>query len=262
MYTENRHRSGMLIALLLMIIFVLIGLGAGYFHANTQPKQWKVTANFEVPKVAELGNYYALYGIYDLVQNDGKSTPNLEQIAAEQSYGEFKKALTAADHRYQFMVENPLVKQIAAAYNRPLPEMAREFADKLQFDATKGSLSFTLVNPEQASQILNEFIALQTLQTRNLLNNDLISKWKFLFQNVKQSADANLAESWQAKLKLMQSVEPLDNQLLPYRLSQKPIAAAQPEPPTNLYLLLAVGGGIGLLLGSLVALLFLFQRRR
>lgn len=114
------------------------------------------------------------------------------------------------------------------------------------------------MNPNQAVQVLNAYLEINTAQSRKALNDDLIAKWKFLFQNVKQSADANLGESWKGKLNLMRSVQPLDNALTPYNLVQKPTAATKAELPENLNQSLGIGGGIGLLLG----LLFAFARRK
>lgn len=258
MQEQTQKKSGLVGSLVAAAVFVAAGVGGGYFFAQSQPQQWKATAKFEAPKVAELGNYYSLFNTYSLVQNDGKADPTIEKTVTDAAYAEFTRLLTSEESRKQFLTNNALVKQIAAVYNKPLNEMVNQLADKLQFDATNNTLSFVLANHEQAVQILNEFTNLNTEQARKALNDDLIAKWKFLFQNVKQSADANLGESWKGKLNLMRSVQPLDNALVPYHAVQKPLAASSAELPENLNAALGIGGGIGLLIG----LLFAFARRR
>lgn len=255
---QTPKKSGLVIGLAMSAVLVLAGLGGGYFWAASQPQQWKASAKFDVPKVADLGNYFSLYSTYQLVQNDGKADPNLEKNAAEASYNEFKRLLTTLDNRQQFLANNATVKQVAEVYNKPLNDMVNQLSEKLHFDETTNTLSFSMSNPELAVRVLNEFITQNTTQAREALNNDLIAKWKFLFQNVKQSAEANLGESWKGKLNLMRSVQPLDNALIAYNMVQKPVAATQPEQPENLHKSLGIGGAVGLLLG----LLFAFTRRR
>lgn len=254
----QKPKTSILSTLLITALFTAAGIGGAYLHADNQPKQWKATAKFEVPKVANLGNYFSLVSTYNLVQNDGKADPNLEKNVTENAFADFKKQLTSADTRQQFLRENAIVKQIAEVHNKPLDEVVNQLSDKLQFNEVDNSLSLTLVNPNQAVQVLNSYLEINTAQSRKALNDDLIAKWKFLFQNVKQSADANLGESWKGKLNLMRSVQPLDNALTPYNLVQKPTAATKAELPENLNQSLGIGGGIGLLLG----LLFAFARRK
>lgn len=238
------------------LLCAVIGAGIGAFFAQHLPHYVKVSARFEAPKIADLGNYYSLLQTYTLVQNDGKTTPTLEQSAVETAYAEFQKALAAPDVKRAFLANHPTVKQIAEVYHQPVEPFAEVLAEKLVFDLPSNTLRFSLVNPTQATQVLNDFIALHTDRTRQLLNNDLISKWKFLFQSVKQSADANLGEIWHAKLKMMLSVQPLDNQLTPYRFQQTVLAEKQsPFSEAFIYKLL-IGGGLGLLLGLFISLIF------
>lgn len=250
---QQRGTSGIFLSFLFMLLLVGVGLCAGYFYAFSQPTQWKVSAQFEPPKVAELGNYYSLYNTYSIVQNDGKSDPNLEQTTTQLSFAEFTKSLGSHEAAQVFFSQNVLVKQIAAAYYQTPAQAAKQMVGALHFDSVSNRLSIVLANPEQGVQILNEYINHHTEQVRNSLNTDLISKWKVLFQNVKQSAEANLGQTWQAKLNLMRSVQPLDNALIPYRFVNKPLASAEPEQPQILPLALAIGGGIGLFLSILIA---------
>lgn len=256
--TNSPKKSGILGSLVAVAILTAAGAVGGYLHANNQPQQWKATAKFEAPKVADLGNYFSLYSTYTLVQNDGKNDPELEQKVANEAFSAFQRQLNSEANRKEFLSNNATVKQIAEVHNLPLAEVVNRLSDKLKFNETDNTVSFALVNPKQAELVLAEFIALNTEQSRKTLNDDLVAKWKFLFQNVKQSAEANLGESWQGKLNLMRSVKPLDNLLRPYHLTQKPTAATKAELPEDLSKSLGIGGAIGLLLG----LLFAFARRR
>ncbi|AGH39271.1 hypothetical protein F542_2650 [Bibersteinia trehalosi USDA-ARS-USMARC-188] len=256
--TQNTVKSGFMTSFLTALILAASGAGAGYWHATSQPQQWKATAKFEAPKVADLGNYFSLLSTYTLVQNDGKADPNLEKNVTQGAFTEFTRQLASADNRQQFLSNNAIIKQIAEVHNKPLNEVVNQLSEKLQFNPADNSLSFALVNPTQSVQVLNEFIALTTEQSRKVLNDDLVAKWKFLFQNVKQSADANLGESWKGKLNLMQSVQPLDNQLTAYHFVQKPSPATKAEQPDNLTESIGFGAGIGFLLGLLLTL---FRRK-
>lgn len=253
--TQNTAKSGFVASLLAIVILTAAGAGTGYWYANSQPQQWKASAKFEAPKVADLGNYFSLYSTYTLVQNDGKADPGLEKNISEAAFAEFIRQIASPDSRQQFLSNNPIVKQIAEVHYKPVAEVVNQLSEKLQFDPADNSLSLALVNPNQATQILTDFINLNTEQSRKVLNDDLIAKWKFLFQNVKQSADANLGDSWKGKLNLMQSVQPLDNKLTAYHFAQKPTPATKAEQPENMKEALGIGGGIGLLLGLFFALL-------
>lgn len=255
---QTSNRKGIVIDLLFGTFLILLGLGGGYFYAQSQPKQWKATTILEAPKVADLGNYFALYNTYHLVQHDGKADPQLENSVTQAAYAEFKRAINAQDARKQFLTDNALVKQIADVHYLPLNEIVYRIDEKLQFDEASNTLSLSLANPEQAAKILTQFLAFQQGRVRTALNNELIAKWKFLFQNVKQSAEANLGESWQGKLNLMRSVQPLDNQLVAYHVVQQPVASALPELPERLKESLGIGGVVGMLL----ALLFAVIRRK
>lgn len=255
---QSTERKSIGIDVIVGLFLLLLGLGIGYFYAQSQPKQWKATAILEAPKVADLGNYFALYSTYSLVQNEGKSDPNLEYTVTQAAYTQFKQSLNAQDARKQFLTDNALVKQIADVHYLPLNDVVNRLNQALHFNETTNTLSLTLVNPDQAAKILTQFLAFQQGRVRTALNDELVAKWKFLFQNVKQSADANLGESWQGKLNLMRSVQPLDNQLVAYHIVQRPVASTQAELPENLKESLGIGGAAGLLL----ALLFAIARRK
>lgn len=253
---EHQNTKTSLVSnVLILCFFIILGLGAGWLHLSFQPQQWQVTAKFAPPKAVELGNFYALKSTYQQIQNDGTPTPNAAQEIADTAFAEFKKQITALDSRLDFLSAHNIVQQIAQVNYQSTAVLARQLAETLQFDPTTDSLSFRLVNPEQAGTVLNDFIQHSTVQVRGHLNAELIEQWKLLFQQVKQSAEANLGEQWQAKLNLMRSVQALDDKLMPYHLVQKPIVADKPSLSPHFATVLALCAILGALLGIFVIVL-------
>lgn len=193
--SQTRSKSSLLSNIFITLLLIVGGIIAGYFHSITQPQQWKVTAKLAHPKITDLGNYFSLYSTYSIVQNDGKSDPNLEKNITEAVFNEFTKTITAEDNRQQFLKNHSIVKQIAEVHYKSTNEIALDLGENLLFDPNENTLSLVLVNPEQAVKLLNDFLSQSTNLARREINNDLIAKWKFLFQNVKQSADANLGKA-------------------------------------------------------------------
>ena len=81
----------------------------------------------------------------------------------------------------------------------------------------------------------------------------MITKWKSLFEQVKNAADAKIDVSWENKLKMMQSVQPLDNNLVAFHFVQQPNLVMAEKP----YVIsTGIGAGFGIML-SLLAMLIL-----
>ena len=98
-----------------------------------------------------------------------------------------------------------------------------------------------------------EYIRYVNNQARQTLNNELITKWKSLFEQVKNAADAKIDVSWENKLKMMQSVQPLDNNLVAFHFVQQPNLVMAEKP----YVIsTGIGAGFGIIL-SLLAMLIL-----
>ncbi|RPE90996.1 transporter [Frederiksenia canicola] len=231
---------------------IALGAAVGFGLAEIQTPQWRTTAQFDQPTVQELGNYYALASTYHLVS--GEKIDQFDQWLSEKSYGEFKRNLTSPDVIKQFLTEKMQPEQLINAF---------------QFDAKTQQLHLTLSHRETAKPLLDEFIQYANLRSRAALNGELISQWKVLFQQVKTAAETNLgaiqngshiaAQDWNGKLTLMKSVQPLDNQLIAYRLVQRPSVPVQPHSPIrNLWMM--IGAASGLLLGLFSLSLASFRR--
>lgn len=250
-----------------LLVVVLAGFGAviGWFApVHFIPAQWQAKAQFEAPKVVELGNYYSLFSTYQLLKGDSHSGNQFDQDLTQTVYQEFTRNLSSPDMLQQFLHQSPFVKKIAMSENNPTAVVAQRVAEQIKFDPSQNQLSATLTNPDQANGLLIDLIGFTTQQTRAMLNAELVAKWKILFQQVKQSAEMNLGaiqqgnqiaqQDWSGKLRLMRSVQPLDNELMPYRFVKSPSVPQQPEVPAERPLWTAIGGGIGLLCGFLISL--------
>ncbi|MDH2998274.1 hypothetical protein A1D22_10290 [Pasteurellaceae bacterium LFhippo2] len=248
--------------LIIALLLSAVGAGAGWFMSNSMlPAQWKATAQFEQPKVVDLGNYYALYSTYTLVKSDKPAT-ELDKEMSDNSYSEFKRTVTLPNIINSFLVQTDVVKSTAKVESKAVDEIAQRFADGFVFQNDSNTLSITTNNPDHSVELLNQFIAFSTLQARTTLNNELIAKWKILFQQVKQSAEQKLGESWEGKLNIMKSVQPLDNGLVPYRVVKQPTKPLNAEKSENQLLWIGIGAGIGFILSLLIMGLIALATRK
>lgn len=253
---------------LILTACVGLGAGAGFGLAGTQTPMWQSTMKFEAPTIVELGNYYSLATTYALVQGDKMA--EVEQTITQKSYNEFKRNLNSADQLKRYLVDSDIVKQQASAKNLPIDTVAQQTALAFHFDEPKAQLSVTLENPENAKKLLADFVSFSTLQTRSILNNELIQKWKVLFQQVKQASEHNLGtvqigeqvakQDWSGKLNVMKSVKALDDQLVAYRVLQSPSSPTEPHSPDK-SLWLMIGALSGLVFGLFCVALLSFRRK-
>lgn len=253
---------------LILTACVGIGAGAGWGLAGTQTPQWQSTTKLASPTIVELGNYYSLATTYALVK--GEKMAEVESAITEKSYAEFKRQLTSPDQLKQFLITSETVKLQATTKNLPIDTVAQQMAQAFNFDEKQNQLSVTLENPENAKTLLADFISFTTLQTRALLNNELIQKWKVLFQQVKQAAEINLGaiqqgeqiakQDWAGKLNIMRTVKPLDDQLVAFRTLQSPSSPTTPHSPDQ-SLWLMIGALSGLVVGLFSLSLLSFRRK-
>lgn len=247
---------------LVLILFTAIGAGLGYCLSYSQPEKWKVTAQFEQPNVPDLGNYYSLLSTYHFLSS---STPELsnqtvQKESVEQVYEEFKRNLNSADLLQAYLLENEVVKLKAQVEKKSTAIVAAELVEQFSFQkdvaTSADNLSLTLENAEDAQKLLTDFIPRVNTQAREKLNADLIAKWKVLFQQIKTASELNVGakgnQDWAAKLQMMRSVQPLDNQLKAYRLVRSPAIPLKAESPDRLFWLM-IGALSGLLIGFVLS---------
>lgn len=248
---------------LVLILFTAIGAGIGYGLSYTQPEKWKVTAQFEQPSVPDLGNYYSLLSTYNFLSSNTSelNTSVSQKEAVEQAYEEFKRNLNSADLLQAYLVQTEAVKLKAQVEKKSAAVVAAELVEQFSFqkDAASNADNVSLIseNAEEAQKLLTDFIPLVNTQAREKLNADLIAKWKVLFQQIKTASELNVGgkvskDDWEAKLQMMRSVQPLDNQLNAYRLVKSPTLPLKAESPDRLFWLM-VGALGGLLIGFMLS---------
>lgn len=279
-----------------IILLFCIGLGAGLGWGGSSlitPK-WRAIAQFDAPTVPELGNYFSLFSTYQLlsgadhmayklVKEDNshlvltpEMTDSAESLAIEKSYNEFKRMLTSPDVLQQFLQQNDTVKQLAATQNMPVILLSQTLAEQFFFQPATRSMpvdrmNLVLENPEQASQLLTEFISFANLKARESLNAELIQKWKTLFIQVKNAAEMNLGamqqgshigqQDWKGKFSMMRAVQPLDDELVAFRYIKTPTVPLTPDSPKKL-LWLMIGTLSGFLLGIAVIVMLNLARAK
>lgn len=245
---------------LFIILFAIIGAGAGFGLSYTQTEQWKITAQFEQPTTPDLGNYYSLLSTYNFLNtNNQEKTDQKESV--ELVYTEFKRNLMSADLLKSYLEQAESVKLKAQVKKKSVVVVASELAEQFRFqkdpDISVDNISLISDNAEEAKQLLTGFILLANAQAREKLNADLITKWKVLFQQIKTASELSPSNkqgeiSWANKLKMMQSVQPLDDNLITYRLVKSPSVSLKPEAPNRLFWTI-LGAIIALILGLLLS---------
>ncbi|WP_303818457.1 hypothetical protein [Actinobacillus minor] len=245
------------------ILITAVGAGVGFAGAKFQPTQWQASAQFEQPRIAELGNYLTLFATYHLISGNASAADmnKMEANAAEASYTEFKKNIQSPEKLALFLSTTDLVKSQAKLEGLSEQAAIQQLSKHFQFiegNNQPDTLTITSSSTQEADKLFGEYLRYVNTQTKNTLNNDLIAKWKSLFQQVKAAADAKIDASWENKLKMMASVKPLDDKLVTFRFAKLPAITAIPKPYFEWTLL---GAGGGLILGLLLVLIMGSSRK-
>lgn len=239
---------------LTIILLILIGGGIGYGLSYSQTEKWKVTAQFDLPTIPNLGNYYSLSSTYHFLNTNNQNVQ--QESVLNQVYNEFKRNLTSIDLLKHYLSQSEIVKLKAQVEHKSVAMISNQLVTQFSFNQdSTDDFSLVLENPEDAQKLVNEFILLANQQARDKLNADLIAKWKVLFQQIKQADELNLGankQDWGAKLQMMRSVQPLDNLLTTYRLVKSPSIPLKAESPDRL-LWSIIGALIGLFIGIILS---------
>lgn len=253
--------KGLIITICVGAVGALVGYGATY----AMKEQWRVEVEIQPPKVEQLGNYYALDSMYQLIsENKTALEANAAQQVSEKVYQNFKQLFQSYDYLANFWKNSQFYQQRQTNIAERDEALLQQLIESTQFsagDASKNQpdrILLTLDNPKQALELMVLFVNDINNSNRKLVYQDLIVKWKTLFNQVNLAAQNEnqpaQGMNWSAKLNMMKSVSPLDDHLLSFNVIKSPM---QPkEPLQNPLLWTAVGGAIGLLLGLLLALLF------
>ncbi|PJG84204.1 chain-length determining protein [Caviibacterium pharyngocola] len=259
-YQQHRGKQ-FFIVLILTALFALGGYGASYFSKQF----WRAEAEIVAPTTNELGNYYSLFSIYQLISG--------EKAAASESskrvFHEFQRQLAAYDNISGFWQNSALYKQQVTGNTQNdgmlLDELVRRVSFSRETPESAAKISLESDNPKQAVELLLGLMEYTNYVTRSVVYNELIAQWKDLFNQVNsatqlksgQQADA---QDWQGKLNMMKSVSALDNNLIAYRYMKKPMLPIYATYPDR-YLWAVIGGAGGLVFGLLLILLFPSKRK-
>ncbi len=242
-----------------ILLLTAVGAGVGYGASLVLPTQWQAVTKFEAPKTAELGNYLSLSSTYSLVSG-AENAADLSKIEAQtgaQSYAEFQKMVNDAQLRQEFLTQYEPIKQQAALENKSVATLVQAVEKSISF--TNDTLSVSSLSALQAESLIGDYIRFINTKTKEKLNQDLVAKWKALFQQVKAAAESKIDASWENKLKMMQSVSPLDNQLVAFRFVQMPKIEAV---PFDYIKWIGGGAGAGFILSLIMILLFSVGRKK
>lgn len=248
--------------LILSLLFIVLGGGIGATIAHFYPPKWQVSVQFDTPKMDELGNYFSLYSTYSLVSGDADAVDmtKVEKKATEAAYQEFSTLLSSPAQLEAYLAQSPFVKSLATIEQISEQETAKKLTAHFQFDNQNGHVQFTLTSfdRQEVDSLFVDYIRYINQQARDTLNKGLIDKWKALFGQVKQAAEAKIDVSWENKLKMMQSVKPLDNNLVAFRFVQSPMLSQSAKP----YISGTVAGAVAGLIFSLLAMVILRSPRK
>ncbi len=256
-------------SLLFIIIFTALFAVAGYGASYAMREQWKAEVEVRQPKVEQLGTYFSLFEMYQLI--NGNKTEDQKETA-NFVYKGFKQQLKTYDNLSKFWLDSDFYKQRQTGIEERDEAFLQELIAGIQF--VEGNpernipdrISLTLDNPKQAMLQLESFVKHVNYLTRQSLYNELITKWKTLFNQVnlaaQQSTDnAKQGElSWQGKLNMMKSVLPLDNQLAAFDYLKSPTQPKVASPDRLLWA--EVGAAAGFLFGLLLALIFVGRKQK
>ncbi len=245
--------------LLITLLSTAVFAGAGYGASYLMKEQWTSDVSLEKPSTAELGNYYSLFSTYNLV-NEKKVDTEADMVV----FNSFKQLATSYDHAKTFWENTDYYKQQLTDN----PQHDSELLDKLikkinlvENGSDKARLTLELENPKRANELLSSYMDYTNNLNKQSVYNDLIVKWKSLFDQVKSASEVNLdsngKQNWEAKLKMMRSVSGLDDNLSSYHFLKKPGQAALSGPDRLLWA--GAGAGVGFILGLLISL---FIRRK
>lgn len=257
----------------LILLLVLLSSAVAYaLTAFVTKPSWRAEAYIEAPQESQLGNYYALYNMYQLIEAKQSEQPSaVENPLPQTIFQQFKQQVKAYDVLKNFWLQSDYYNQMLngdKTHDDALLERLISAISLTEGNARNNSndkVELTLDNPKQAAELLTAFIAYANLSTRQAEYGNLIAKWKNLFDRVTLAANHNLGQDqqgqlvsaavWQSKLAMMTSVQPLDNQFNAFHYLKTPVQPLTPNSPNQMLWILSAGF-IGLLLGCALAIIF------
>ncbi|OOF66506.1 hypothetical protein [Rodentibacter caecimuris] len=214
----------------LFISSVLCG-GISYSLSYWVNPIWKAEAEITHPVISDLGNYYSLFSMYYFIKGENEADNSVERFV----YQKFIEQLTSYDNLKRFWLNSEYYKQKIIGDEREDRELLNKLVKTIHFKTINdktGGVSIISDNPKQADELLSLFINDTNLVTKTVMYEELIIKWKNLFNQVKTAAQLNLgrirqgdiidSQDWQGKLNMMKSVSPLDEHFTAFHFIKSP----------------------------------------
>ncbi|MCK3658851.1 hypothetical protein A4G18_09035 [Pasteurellaceae bacterium Pebbles2] len=258
--------KGLFKGTIIVIFFTALFAAAGFGGSYAMKEQWRVEVELKKPTFEQLGNYFELYAMHKLISENKTSLEIAEgqQDATDLVYDQFKQQINSYDRVDFFWRNNNFYAQRQTGLMDRDSEFLHQLIEQTKFvegnpaKNVPDRLQMTLDNPKQAAELLDNFMNYTNLVTKTMLYNDLVAKWKTLFNQVNLAAkesSGNKAQgelTWKGKLNIMKSVSPLDDKLVAFSYVK---AVSQPTVASPDRLLwAAIGGAIGFLFGLLLSL--------
>ncbi|GJH42557.1 LPS chain length-determining protein [Pasteurella canis] len=263
--TENFEKTDrtLLKNIFSMISISLIGAVIAYGSSFSVNKSWIAEAKVERPNVVSLGNYYSLSSTYQFIQDQDNNNIDETDIV----YHEFRRQLNSDNLIRHFWQTSEYYKQKQTGESHIDLALLEKLIKNIKFqmghsNELADTITLELENPKLATELLSAFIDYVNQETRQVIYSNLITKWKVVFERVKNATEFNLGKNtsnvvdfkqdWQGQLQMMRAVSPLDEQFTAYRYAKRPTQPLDPASPNRL-----CWGISGAIIGFLVALLFL-----
>ncbi|MDH3000145.1 hypothetical protein A1D23_08080 [Chelonobacter oris] len=263
----------------LILLLMIIAGGLAYVVSSLVIKPaWRAEAYIEAPKENELGNYYALYTMYQLLE----AKPLSAQLSDEAGkalpqaiYQQFTQRAKSYDVLKAFWADSDYYKQMMNGdknHDEALLERLISSITLTEGNARNNSndkVELTLDNPKQAAELLTAFMTYANISARQAEYATLIAKWKNLFDRITLAANHHLGQDqqgqlvspavWQSKLTMMTSVQPLDNQFQAFHYLKTPVQPLAPYSPNSLLWTLTAAFA-GLLAGCALAIILALRK--
>lgn len=107
----------------------------------------------------------------------------IERKATDSAYHEFTKILTSSAQLVAFLNQSDFVKARAKVENETVQQIASHF--KFSQENNLNQLILSSFDRKEEDQLFVEYIRYVNNQAHQTLNNELITKWKSLFEKRK-----------------------------------------------------------------------------
>ena len=114
---------------------------------------------------------------------DAVDMVKIERKATDSAYHEFTKILTSSAQLVAFLNQSDFVKARAKVENETVQQIASHF--KFSQENNLNQLILSSFDRKEEDQLFVEYIRYVNNQARQTLNNELITKWKSLFEKRK-----------------------------------------------------------------------------